>query len=89
MHFDCITLVVVFMFLYPVQPFKMSVLVFQENLQQWLTDKKARDQLVIRSGPDTEVLWNDARQKTPEPVHKRSVSYLHLVCLSHICYLTV
>lgn len=48
---------------------------FQENLQKWLTDEKARDQLVIRSGPDTEVLWNDPRQKKPEPVHKRPVSY--------------
>ncbi|VVB04839.1 unnamed protein product [Arabis nemorensis] len=41
-----------------------------ENLQKWLTDEKARDQLVIRSGPDTEVLWNDAKKKKPEPVHK-------------------
>ena len=55
---------------------------FQENLQKWLTDEKARDQLVIRSGPDTEVLWNDPRQKNTEPVHKRPVSYLHLpVCI--------
>ncbi|GAB2300311.1 Eukaryotic translation initiation factor 3 subunit B [Dionaea muscipula] len=42
-----------------------------ENLQQWLTDAKARDQFVIRSGQDTEVLWNDARQLKPEPVYKR------------------
>ncbi|GJT05849.1 AP2-like ethylene-responsive transcription factor [Tanacetum coccineum] len=34
----------------------------QENLQHWLTDEKGRDQFVIRVGPDTEVLWNDARQ---------------------------
>ncbi|KAL6964896.1 Eukaryotic translation initiation factor 3 subunit B [Sarracenia purpurea var. burkii] len=43
-----------------------------ENLQQWLTDEKARDQFVIRSGTDTEVLWNDARHLKPEPVYKRS-----------------
>ncbi|KAI5647582.1 hypothetical protein M9H77_33587 [Catharanthus roseus] len=43
-----------------------------ENLQQWLTDEKARDQFVIRSGSDTEVLWNDARQLKPDPVYKRS-----------------
>lgn len=46
----------------------------QENLQQWLTDEKARDQFVIRAGSDTEVLWNDARQLKPDPVYKRSVS---------------
>ncbi|XP_057511945.1 eukaryotic translation initiation factor 3 subunit B-like [Actinidia eriantha] len=43
-----------------------------ENLQQWLTDEKARDQFVIRSGSDTEVLWNDARQLKPDPVYKRA-----------------
>ncbi|XAR54069.1 hypothetical protein NMG60_11029069 [Bertholletia excelsa] len=43
-----------------------------ENLQQWLMDEKARDQFVIRSGSDTEVLWNDARHLKPEPVYKRS-----------------
>lgn len=60
---------------------------FQENLQKWLTDEKARDQLVTRSGPDTEVLWNDARQKNTELVHKRSVSYLHLPVYMYIpCY---
>jgi len=67
-----------------------------ENLQKWLTDEKARDQLVIRSGPDTEVFWNDTRQKAPEPVHKRPVSYFLCVypfclldCLEQcICYVT-
>ena len=49
----------------------------QENLQQWLTDEKARDQFVIRSGSDTEVLWNDARQLKPDPVYKRAVSCHH------------
>ncbi|KAK6918126.1 Translation initiation factor, beta propellor-like domain, partial [Dillenia turbinata] len=43
-----------------------------ENLQQWLTDEKARDQFVICAGSDTEVLWNDARHLKPEPVYKRS-----------------
>ncbi|KAH7850144.1 hypothetical protein Vadar_028516 [Vaccinium darrowii] len=42
-----------------------------ENLLHWLTDEKARDQFVIRSGSDTEVLWNDARHLKPEPVYKR------------------
>ncbi|XP_015057434.1 eukaryotic translation initiation factor 3 subunit B [Solanum pennellii] len=42
-----------------------------EMLQKWLTDDKARDQYVIRSGGDTEVLWNDARQMKPELVYKR------------------
>ncbi|GAV76581.1 RRM_1 domain-containing protein/eIF2A domain-containing protein [Cephalotus follicularis] len=43
-----------------------------ENLQQWLTDEKARDQFVIRAGTDTEVFWNDARHLKPEPVYKRA-----------------
>ena len=49
-------------------------LFIQENLQQWLTDEKARDQFVIRAGTDTEVLWNDARQLKADPVYKRAVS---------------
>ena len=49
----------------------------QENLQQWLTDEKARDQFVIRAGSDTEVLWNDARHLKPEPVYKRAVSGMY------------
>ncbi|VFQ93689.1 unnamed protein product [Cuscuta campestris] len=43
----------------------------RENLQNWLTDERARDQFVIHAGPDTEVLWNDARQMKPELVYKR------------------
>ncbi|KAK9051560.1 hypothetical protein SSX86_028187 [Deinandra increscens subsp. villosa] len=42
-----------------------------ENLQHWLVDKKGRDQFVIRSGSDTEILWNDARQLKADPVYKR------------------
>lgn len=59
----------------------------QENLLHWLTDEKARDQFVIRSGSDTEVLWNDARHLKPEPVYKRQVScyntYLSSCCGLH------
>jgi translation initiation factor 3 subunit B len=47
----------------------------QENLQHWLTDEKARDQFVIRTGSDTEVFWNDARHLKPDPVYKRAVSF--------------
>ncbi|CAL5381109.1 unnamed protein product [Camellia sinensis] len=47
-----------------------------ENLQQWLTDEKGRDQFVIRSGSDTKVLWNDVRQMKPEPVYKHSSAIL-------------
>ncbi|KAI8000938.1 Eukaryotic translation initiation factor 3 subunit B [Camellia lanceoleosa] len=46
-----------------------------ENLQQWLTDEKGRDQFVIRSGLDMEVLWNDVRQMKPEPTYKHSLSW--------------
>ncbi|PIA45848.1 hypothetical protein AQUCO_01600232v1 [Aquilegia coerulea] len=42
-----------------------------ENLQQWLTDEKARDQFVIRAGFDTVVLWNDPRQSKPDQAYKR------------------
>nr|AIZ68196.1 eukaryotic translation initiation factor 3 subunit B-like protein [Albuca bracteata] len=42
-----------------------------ENLQQWLTDEKARDQFVIRASAFTEVFWNDPRQMTPELVYRR------------------
>ncbi|KAK9273277.1 hypothetical protein L1049_018084 [Liquidambar formosana] len=42
-----------------------------ENLQQWLTDEKARDQFVICAGSETEVLWNDARHLKCEPVYRR------------------
>lgn len=55
----------------------------QENLQQWLTDAKARDQFVIRAGSDTEVLWNDAKLLKPDPVYKRAVSehYIPVSCI--------
>eukprot|EP00252_Welwitschia_mirabilis_P007655 TRINITY_DN1925_c0_g2_i1.p1 TRINITY_DN1925_c0_g2~~TRINITY_DN1925_c0_g2_i1.p1 ORF type:complete len:719 (+),score=135.17 TRINITY_DN1925_c0_g2_i1:149-2305(+) len=43
-----------------------------ENLQQWLTDDKGRDQFVIRVGTDTEVYWNDPRQLKPEQVYHRA-----------------
>ena len=45
----------------------------QENLQHWLTNEKVRDQFVIRSGSDTEILWNDATQVKDDPVYKRPV----------------
>lgn len=46
----------------------------QENLQQWLTDEKARDQFVSRAGTFTEVFWNDPRQLMPDLVYRRQVS---------------
>ena len=39
----------------------------------WLTDERGRDQFVVRFGSDTEVYWNDARLKKPDPVYHRSV----------------
>lgn len=70
-----------------------TALSLQENLQQWLTDEKARDQFVIRAGSDTEVLWNDARHLKPEPVYKHVVSRsdISLSCflsLQTFCYLS-
>ncbi|KAI3831845.1 hypothetical protein MKX03_022217 [Papaver bracteatum] len=43
-----------------------------ENLQQWLTDVKARDQFVIRAGNDTDIFWNDPRQSRPDLVYHRT-----------------
>ncbi|KAI3955991.1 hypothetical protein MKW92_033480 [Papaver armeniacum] len=43
-----------------------------ENLQQWLTDVKARDQFVIRAGNDTEIFWNDPRQSGLDLVYHRT-----------------
>ena len=40
----------------------------------WLTDDRGRDQFVIRFGSETEVYWNDARLKRPDPFYHRSVS---------------
>ncbi|KAI3862385.1 hypothetical protein MKW92_010092 [Papaver armeniacum] len=40
-----------------------------ENLQQWLTDVKARDQFVIRAGNDTQIFWNDPRQSGADLVY--------------------
>ncbi|OVA00273.1 RNA recognition motif domain [Macleaya cordata] len=42
------------------------------HLHQWLTDKKARDQFVIRAGSETEVSWNDPRLLRHEPVYHRN-----------------
>lgn len=50
-------------------------LLWQENLQQWLIDEKARDQFAIRAGTFTEVFWNDARQLMPELVYHRQVGF--------------
>lgn len=38
----------------------MPLVHVQENLWLWMTDKRGRDQFVIRYGDETEVFWNDA-----------------------------
>lgn len=43
-----------------------------ENLMDWLSDKRGRDQFVLRYGDETEVCWNDAPRQTAESVYKRS-----------------
>ncbi|PRW39159.1 Eukaryotic translation initiation factor 3 subunit B [Chlorella sorokiniana] len=43
-----------------------------ENLLDWLTDKRGRDQFVLRYGDETEVCWNDAAKQQEESVYKRS-----------------
>lgn len=43
-----------------------------ENLLDWLSDKRGRDQFVARYGDETEVCWNDAPKQQEESVYKRS-----------------
>lgn len=43
-----------------------------ENLLEWLSDKRGRDQFAIRYGDETEVCWNDAPKQQEETVYKRS-----------------
>jgi hypothetical protein len=43
-----------------------------ENLLDWLSDARGRDQFVARYGDETEVAWNDAPKQQAEPVYKRS-----------------
>ena len=40
--------------------------------QDWLSDKRGRDQFVCRYGDETEVCWNDAPKQQEETVYKRS-----------------
>lgn len=35
----------------------------------WLLDKKARDQFVVRKEDDTEIYWNDGRRQQSEEVN--------------------
>lgn len=42
------------------------------DLQWWLTDRRGRDQFVVRYGDETEVHWNDPARQQGEEVHKRS-----------------
>ena len=44
----------------------------QENLQEFMLDKRGRDQFVIRYGDETEIYWNDAARSQAEDVYKRS-----------------
>lgn len=50
---------------------KLASAMLQENLQQRLTDEKARDQFVIHAATFTEVFWNDTRQLMPNLVYHR------------------
>lgn len=56
----------------------------QENLHQWLTDEKARDQFVIRAATFSEVFWNDPRQMMPELVYRRQVIKSFFISLNYI-----
>jgi len=47
-------------------------IVVQENLWNWMMDKRGRDQFVIRYGDEAEVHWNDAQRAQAEEVYKRS-----------------
>eukprot|EP00891_Asterochloris_glomerata_P006248 jgi/Astpho2/6248/Aster-03652 len=43
-----------------------------ENLQEWLMDRRGRDQFAIRYGDETEIYWNDHQKALAEEVYKRS-----------------
>ena len=43
----------------------------QDNLQEWMLDKRGRDQFVIRYGDETEIFWNDAARSQVRPTHAR------------------
>lgn len=44
------------------------------NLHKWLSDEKARDQLVIRAGTSTAVYWKDV---VPELVYQKQIPYFY------------
>lgn len=46
----------------------------QPNLHKWLSDEKARDQLVIRAGTSTAVYWKDV---VPELVYQKQIPYFY------------
>jgi translation initiation factor 3 subunit B len=48
-------------------PFKQG-----EDLFTWLSDKRGRDQFVIRFGDETEIYWNDPARQQGDAVYKRS-----------------
>ncbi len=37
-------------------------------LQEWLMDRRGRDQFIIRYGDETEVCWNDHQKQLAEQV---------------------
>ena len=58
--------------------------IMQENLQQWMMDKRGRDQFVIRYGDETEIGWNDAQRSTTEQA-RHLAFYPKLSCCSTHC----
>lgn len=40
-------------------------------VQEWLMDRRGRDQFVIRYGDETEVCWNDHQKQQAEQVRCR------------------
>ncbi|KAI5655853.1 hypothetical protein M9H77_33040 [Catharanthus roseus] len=46
----------------------------QENLQQWLTDKQARDQFLVINGSNVEIYWNDHRLLKPEFIYSSEIA---------------
>ncbi len=43
-----------------------------ENLQEWLMDRRGRDQFVIRYGDETAVFWNDHQKQLADEVKSRT-----------------
>lgn len=48
--------------------YRVRSLFMMPMLQEWLMDRRGRDQFIIRYGDETEVCWNDHQKQLAEQV---------------------